>query len=214
MANQTKVVDAVKTENVGPTGVQMPVKIDTSSINQALQKMVEQATKTATAAAAQTAPTRINPSVYMRDIVTEMEKLYARFDRLKKLATEFHGLQTDTPIPEHIKIHSVTIKFSVTKNGATEECEADIQNVPLVGDLSNLMTTEFGVLISSLKEYSTQMADIAAKTTERCGSALQDWEKQNNRRVLSGTEAAVVTTAADATQPAEATPAPVTLGNT
>jgi ribosomal protein S10 len=222
MASQVKIVDALKTEPLGPTGVQVPVKFDTTSINQALQKMVEQATKTAAASYAQsptppqsTTTNRINPSVYMRDIVTEMEKLYARFDRLKKLATEFHGLQVDTPVPDHVKIHSVTLKFSVTKNGETEECEAEIHNVPLVGDLSNLITTEFGFLISALKDYSAQMVDISTKTNERCGTALQDWEKQHNRRILSSGEAAVTTDAAADAAGVESSAAttPVTLGN-
>lgn len=213
MSKQPKIVDAIKTEPAGPTGVQVPLKMDTSSINQALQKMVEQATKTAAAQQSQV-PNRVNPSVYMRDIVTEMEKLYARFDNLKKLAAEFHGLQTDAPIPDHVKIHGVTVRFAITKNGTTEECEAEVQNVPLVGDLANLLTTEFGILISSLKDYSTQMVDVATKTTDRCGTALQDWEKQHNRRVVSGADAAVTTTAAESAATSAVPAESVTLGNT
>jgi hypothetical protein len=213
MANKPQVVDAIKTEKVSSSSGQSAVKVDASGIAQALQQMVQQATNKA--AAQQPQASRINPSVYMRDIVTEMEKLYERFDKLKKLAAEFHGLQTDTPVPEHVKIESVTLKFSVTKDGKAEACTADIYNVPFVGDLSNLLTTEFGVIISSLKNYAAQMVDISTKTTDRCSTALQDWEKQNNRRVLSAEEAAVMTAAAD--QPAAAPAAPpaeVTLDNT
>lgn len=193
--NDVKVIDAVcEPVNAGAcnTGAQgVPLKIDTSQMQKALQEMVSQQMRAGlpgavSAAGVQTdTPTeRINPSTYIKTISEEMEKLYARFDKLKRLATELHGKQLDAPLPEHIKLKNIVINFSITKNGATEDHSAEIHAVSSIGDLTGLMSTEFGLIILSLTEQSKQLADLAQKTGDRCSTALREWQNNNKDKKI------------------------------
>ena len=122
--NVVKVVDAVSEPVTGSackTGAQsVPLKIDTSQMQKALQEMVSQQMQLgpqgpAGAAGVQTSAQveKINPAAYIKNISDEMEKLYARFDRLKKLAAELHGKQLDAALPEHVKLKNIVINFSL-----------------------------------------------------------------------------------------------------
>lgn len=199
-----KVVDAVcEPVNSGAcnTGAQsVPLKIDTSQMQKALQEMVSQQMKfgpqgPAASAGVQTDTQveKINPSTYIKSISEEMEKLYSRFDRLKKLAVELHGKQLDAPIPEHVKIKNIVVNFSLVKDGKTEEHSAEIQTVSSVGDLTGLMSTEFGFIILSLTEQSKQLADLAQKTGDRCSTALREWQNNNkDKRIVRPDDASSV----------------------
>jgi hypothetical protein len=196
MASVTKIVDATS-EPVAPktqNGMQsVPIKIDTSQMQKVLQSLAGNQTQalpgvsgaTAAAAVQTDAPVeRINPSVYMKSISEEMETLYARFDKLKKLAVELHGRQLDAPMPDHVRVKNVVINFSLLKDGKEEEHVAEIASVSSVGDLTNLMSTEFGHIILSLSERAKQLEDLAQKTGERCSSALKEWENNNKDKKI------------------------------
>lgn len=225
MASVTKVIDAVSEPVTGgacatpataaTTGVQsIPLKIDASQMQQMLQGMVSkqmQAEPTpAATAGVQTdvGVERINPSVYMKSISEEMEKLYARFDQLKRLAVELHGRQLDAPLPEHVKLKNIVINFSLVKDGKEEEHSAEIQTISSIGDLTGLMSTEFGLIILALSEQSKQIQELAEKTSERCSSALSEWEKNNKDKkiVRTGDNAVSAEETTD-----QSTDAPVTL---
>lgn len=213
MANNAKIVDAVKTEPVPAKTASVPLKIDTDQMTQALQKMLTQSA--AKAGIQPTSESRVNPTVQMRDMLSEMEGLYSRFDRLRKLGIEFHGKQPDQPIPEHVLLKKVVIQFAITKDGKTEEHEAEIFNVPQIGDIAPLISTEFGVIFSALREYGRQLAGLSEKAAAQSDASLQQWEKTNNRRIIATTDDGVpVASTAAAETPAEATtpPRPVTLG--
>lgn len=193
--DDVKVIDAVS-EPVNSSACStarqnVPMKIDTSQMQKALQEMVSQQMKfgaqgAVSAAGVQTdTPTeRINPSTYIKSISEEMEKLYSRFDKLKKLATELHGKQLDSPLPEHVKLKNIVINFSLVKDGKTEEHSAEIQTVSSIGDLTGLMSTEFGLIILSLTEQSKQLADLAQKTGDRCSTALREWQNNNKDKKI------------------------------
>lgn len=204
MASVTQIVDAVsepvtngsKTTPAANSMQSVPVKIDTSQMQKVLQGLVGKqtqflpgvsgATTAAAAAGVQTdAPVeRINPSVYMKAISEEMEKLYARFDKLKKLAVELHGKQLDAPLPDHVRLKNIVINFSLLKDGKEEEHSAEIFSVSSVGDLTGIMSTEFGSIILALSEQSKQLEDLAQKTGERCSSALKEWESNNKDKKI------------------------------
>lgn len=193
--SDVKVIDAVcEPVNSGTcnTGAQnVPLKIDTSQMQKALQEMVSQQMKfgpqgPASSAGVQTDTQveKINPSTYIKSISEEMEKLYARFEKLKKLATELHGKQLDAPLPEHVKLKNIVINFSLTKDGKTEDHSAEIHAVSSIGDLTGLMSTEFGFIILSLTEQSKQLADLAQKTGDRCSTALREWQNNNKDKKI------------------------------
>lgn len=223
MASVTKIIDAVSEPVSGGSssapaqpsaGMQsVPVKIDASQMQQMLQGLVSkqmQTGPTTTVAGVQTDSVgdRINPSVYMKAISEEMEKLYARFDRLKRLAVELHGRQLDSPLPEHVKLKNIVINFSLIKDGKEEEHSAEIMNVSSIGDLTNLLSTEFGLIILALSEQTKQIQELAQKTSERCTTALGEWEKNNkDKKIVRAGDNTV--SAEDATS--QTTDAPVTL---
>jgi hypothetical protein len=204
MSSTPTVVDAIKTEPAGAgqmcSAQNIPVKIDTSKMQQALQtlmgKQMQFGPGAAPAIGAGTAGVqtdgpqmeRINPSVYMKQLSESMSELYARFEKLKKLAAELHGRQLDAQIPEHIKIKNIAIEFSVTKDGKEEDCTAEIKNVSSVGDITGLVSTEFGVIILALTEQSKQLEELAHKTTDKCSSALKEWEKANKDKRIVQTD--------------------------
>lgn len=227
MASVTKIIDAVsepvnggacavsKPATAANAGMQsVPLKIDASQMQQMLQGMVSkqmQAGQTAAGAAGvqtDAGVERINPSVYMKSISEEMEKMYARFDKLKRLAVELHGRQLDSPLPEHVKLKNIVINFSLVKDGKEEEHSAEIQTISSIGDLTGLMSTEFGLIILALSEQAKQIQELAEKTSERCTSALSEWEKNNKDKKIVRTGDNTVSAEAVENQP---TDAPVTL---
>lgn len=193
--NEVKVIDAVsepvapKACSVGAQGV--PLKLDTSQMQKALQEMIgkqmafgPQGPVGAAGVQTDAQVERINPSTYIKNISDEMEKLYARFDKLKKLAAELHGRQLDSPLPEHVALKNIVINFTLTKDGKTEEHSAEVRTVSSIGDLTGLMSTEFGFIILSLTEQSKQLADLAQKTGDRCSAALREWQNNNKDKKI------------------------------
>lgn len=206
MTTTPTIVDAVKTEPTQAPGsgqnCGIPIKIDTSKMQNVLQALVGKqmqfnpgagpALGSAAAAGIQTdgmSAERINPSVYMKQLSESMSELYARFEKLKKLASELHGRQLDSPIPEHVKIKNIAVEFTVSKDGTEETHTADIKHVTSVGDITGLVSGEFGVIILALTEQSKQLEDLAHKTNDKCGSALKEWEKANKDKRIVKTDA-------------------------
>ena len=138
---------AVATAPQGSKTHSVPLKVDATQLNAAFQKV-------AAARAAGPQVKHVTPAEPIKEISDAIAELYTRFDSLKKLAAELTGLNQNDKIPEHIKIKSVKIDFALTKEGKTEEAEAVLYNPTIVGDLSSMLTTEYGFIISSLKEYS------------------------------------------------------------
>ena len=200
MSNKQVIVDAASTpvcNTAKPAGI--PIKIDTSQMQTALQALANQT------AAGQIpgANEKINPSVFIKNLAQDMEDLYSRFDRLKILASELNGLTTDSPLPPTVTIKNITISFTVTKDGKATEHSAEIRNVAAIGDITGLMSSEFGLIISSLHNQSQQIEDLAKRTTERCGTALKDWEEKNkDRQIVRVDPNAAAATAPQATEQA------------
>lgn len=181
----------------------VPLKVDATQLNAAFQKV-------AAARAAGPQVKNVNPAEPIKTVSDQINELYARFDALKKLAAEISGLNQNDKLPAHVAIKSIKIDFALTKDGVTEDCEAMLYNPTIVADLSSLLTTEYGFIISSLKEYSKQLEEYAAKTNESCSAALARWEETSNRRIVQAADATSVAVSAPETKlaPAET---PVTL---
>lgn len=165
----------------------VPLKVDATQLNSALQKV---------AAARQAGPQvkTVSPAEPIKQVADAISELYTRFDALKKLAAEISGLNQNDKIPAHVKIKKINIEFSLTKDGETEDHEAALFNPTIVGDISSMLTTEYGFLISSIKDYAAQLEDYSSKTTESCTTALKRWEETSNRRIVSADDAATVAT--------------------
>lgn len=191
MTDKPTIVDAVSTPvSTGPMSQNIPVKINTSQINQVLQDMAAKAMSAATVPGVQTTvpqAERINPSTFMRDMSTEMENLYKRFDALKALAAELNGMSTDEQLPPQVIFKGLTLDFAISKDGTTTDHSVKMQALSCIGDITNLMSNEFGFIIASIRELSKQVADLAQKTNERCVEAFKEWETSNkNKQVVGG----------------------------
>lgn len=209
MSDNPKIIDAVST----PANV--PVKINTSQLNKVLQDMASKAMTAASVPGVQTdAPPveRINPSTFMRDMSAEMENLYKRFDTLKILAAELNGMTTDEQLPPQVIFKGLTLDFAISKEGKVTDHSVKMQALSCIGDISNLISNEFGFIIASLRELSKQVADLAQKTNERCGEAFKEWETSNKNKqiVPAGAATPAETSTADFT-PTGAPVGPVTL---
>lgn len=158
----------------------IPVKIDATQMQNVLQAIANQS------AAGQIpgAEEKINPSVFIKNIAQDMESLYARFDKLKLLAAELNGLPVTNSLPPTVSLKNILINFAITKNGKTEEHSAEIRHLATIGDITGLLSSEFGLIISALHDQSQQVEDLAKRTTERCGSALKEWEEKNQDRKI------------------------------
>lgn len=185
MADTPIIVDA-ESAPVSPSNLQsqsVPVKIDTTAMQNMLQSIARQAAA-GQIPGAENADEKINPSLFIKNMSLDMESLYARFDKLKILATELNGMSVADPLPEAVTLKSIDINFAVTKNGETTEHTATVHNVASVGELTSLLSTEFGVIISSLQEQAVQIEDLAKRTAERCGAAMKEWEEKNKDKQI------------------------------
>lgn len=225
MADKPVIVDAQSVSTPAQFMPNIPVRINTDQVTQniqeqmnktlqsqlgkAIQEIATKAMSTAAIPGVQTmSPTnvsaeRINPSTFMRDMTAEMERLYQRFDTLKALAAEINGLSTSDPLPAQVIFKGLTLDFAISKNGETKDHSVKMQAISCIGDVSNLMSNEFGFIIASLRELSRQVADLAQKTNERCVEAFKDWEKTNKTKqvVADGTTVAEPTTTAPSAAP-------------
>lgn len=222
MSSGAKIIDAVSEPVNGSTpaaapasscGIQsVPLKIDASQMQQMLQGLVSKQMQGGPAGGVvqtDTAVERVNPSTYIKAISEDMERLYARFDKLKKLAVELHGRQLDAPLPDTVRLKNISINFSLIKDGKEEEHTAEVQSVTSVGDITGLLSTEFGLIILSLTEKSKQLEDLAHKTGERCSSALKEWENNNkDKKIVRPEDSDGVSVATDESKAADG---PVTL---
>lgn len=216
MTNKTTIIDAVSSPaTTTPMAQNIPVKINTTQINKVLQDMAAKAMTAASVPGVQTdvpQVERINPSTFMRDMSAEMESLYKRFDSLKALAAELNGMATSDQLPPQVIFKGLTLDFAISKDGKTNDHTIKMQALSCIGDISNLMSNEFGFIIASLRELSKQVADLAQKTNERCVEAFKEWEASNkNKQVVSSSGESVGLSPTTETTPTGAPGGPITL---
>jgi len=210
MADKPTIVDAQSVTTTGPNVQNVPVRLNTAQMEQAIKEMAAKAMTAASVPGIQMetpSVERINPSTFMRDMTQEMERLYQRFDTLKILAAELNGRSTDEPLPPQVIFKGLTLDFAISKGDKTVDHSVKMQTLSCIGDLSTLITNEFGFIIVSLRELSKQVADLAQKTNDRCVTAFKEWETANkNKQVVTDT-----TTAPADNSPDISSAAPVTL---
>lgn len=186
MANDPKIIDAVSVPTTGPSTQNIPVKINTAQMEKIIKDMAAKSLTATTVPGIQTGQPasagpveRINPSTFIRDMSADMERLYQRFETLKILAAELNGRSTGEPLPPTVIFRGLTLDFAINKDDTVTEHSVKMQALSCIGDISSLMTNEFGYIIASLKELSAQVADLAQKTNERCTAAFKEWETAN-----------------------------------
>lgn len=189
MSNDPTIIDAVSSPVVPPSTQSIPIKINTSQIEQVIKDMAAKSLTATTVPGVQTAQRvsenpveRINPSTFIRDMSIDMAQLYQRFDTLKILALELNGRSLAEPMPATVIFRGLTLDFAINKNDVVAEHSVKLQTLSCIGDVSGLMTNEFGYIIASLKELSAQVAELAQQTNERTTAAFKDWEAANKDR--------------------------------
>jgi len=210
MTNKTTIVDAVSTPVTSAPSLSAgdsSVKINTTQVEKVLQEMAMKAISSAQQQQGATQETveRVNPSVFLKDMTTEIERLYQRFDTLKVLAAEINGMSTNEQFPPQVIFKGLTLDFAISKNGEVKDHSVKMQAISGIGDVANLMSNEFGFIIASLRELSKQVADLAQKTNDRCTEAFKEWEASNkNKQVVPADDSTVALNSA-----AEETPSHV-----
>ena len=190
MANP-KIVDAISATdaagvNVTPTAraQTVPVKVDGSALANMMSKI----------AAAQQQPVEyISPSEYVLGAGNRMKDMYARYDVLRKLGGALHGKSFTDPIPQDLRIESVTLKFRLADD--TETNEATIFNVACVGDIAQLLSTEMGTIILSLQQEAKALTELSKSTEDAAAKAREAWESSNKDRKIVVSGAGTVNTA-------------------
>jgi hypothetical protein len=192
-----KIVDAISaTDTAGVNVTQnsrtqtVPVKIDGSALAGMMSKI----------AASQQQPVEyISPSEYVLSAGNRMKDMYERYDVLRKLGGALHGKSFNDPIPQDLRIESVTIKFRLPDD--TETNEAKVFNVACVGDIAQLLSTEMGTIILSLQQEAKALTELSKSTEDTAAKAREAWESSNKDRkiVMAGGNNVGTTTAANAT---------------
>jgi hypothetical protein len=156
------------------------VSIDTSGIAQALKQAQEEYV----AALAAQAP--VNPAEVVTAAGARMQEIYARYEKLKLLGRALTGLTTADRIPATVAIDNVAVTFRVKESGVLgDPITADIKNVAFVGDLAGLLSTEIGLIITTLQNEVQTLADVAKKSQEQYARALKNWEENNQDRQIT-----------------------------
>jgi hypothetical protein len=57
--------------------------------------------------------------------------------------------------------------------------------VAFVGDLAGLLSTEIGLIITTLQNEVQTLADVAKKSQEQYARALKNWEENNQDRQIT-----------------------------
>jgi hypothetical protein len=195
MANP-KIVDAISATDVAGVNVAqparsqtVPVKVDGSALASMMSKI----------AAAQQQPVEyISPSEYVLGAGNRMKDMYARYDVLRKLGGALHGKSFTDPIPQDLRIESVTLKFRLADD--TETNEATIFNVACVGDIAQLLSTEMGTIILALQQEAKSLTELSKSTEDAAAKAREAWESSNKDRkiVVSGANTVSTAPAGDA----------------
>lgn len=199
MANP-RIIDAISATDAAGVNVaqtarsqSVPVKIDGSALASMMSKI----------AAAQQQPVEyISPAEYVLGAGSRMKDMYARYDVLRKLGGALHGKSFTDPIPQGLRIESVTLKFRVADD--TETNEAVMLNVACVGDIAQLLSTEMGTIILSLQQEAKSLTELSKSTEDAAARARETWESSNKDRKIvmtGGNNASTVAVGDAATMP-------------
>jgi hypothetical protein len=219
MSEKPTVIDAASVPTTSPSVQNVPVKINTTQMEKVIKEMAAKSMTATTLPGVQTGQgagaepvERINPSVFIRDMSADMERLYQRFETLKVLAAEINGRATNEPLPPQVIFRGLTLDFAISKDDKVTEHSVKMQALSCIGDISNLMSNEFGYIIAALRELSQQVADLAQKTNERCTAAFKDWEASNkDKQIVGATKTATISAVTTDAAPPSSAPESITL---
>jgi len=178
--DKVTVVDAVKTEPAtAPSnlvGVTVPVKLDASALSKALQ-----------AAAAQSAPEKVNTGELIKNSGAKIEDIYRRFEALKVLTNELHGKAVSDPLPSNVKLEEISFSFRLNNRPDTP-FTAVVKNVAFVSDIAVLLFRELGVLIAQLEQEAAAVKSVATQAEEASSKARAAWMANSLNRPPASNE--------------------------
>lgn len=128
-----------------------------------------------------------NPAGFVEQTGARMGELTARYAPLHILGTQLNGQAASSPLPETLQVDNVAITFRTKESGGSfsEPITANIKTVMYAGDISQLITTEMGVIIMTLQRGVTELLDVAKRVDEQYSKAREKWESNNPERVLT-----------------------------
>lgn len=103
---------------------------------------------------------------------------YNRYEKLRALTQHLNGLPDSSPLPEHVKINSIELNYTV--NGLPHL--AAISSTELrVGDLYRLLGREIDNLVAEIREHAAQARQAALTIEEGCTKAQYMANAQQNQ---------------------------------
>lgn len=166
----------------------VPVKLDGVTARQFLSQI----------AADQSAPAivpLVNPTAQMQEMVSRLRDIYESFASLQAMGKQLHGVNKNGPLPPTLQIDDIRIKFRITSDvDGHGPREAHIKNIGCVGDLSDLLSVEMGVLIFEAQQLNARILSISQQADEHYAKARKQWEEANKDRQISISESAAEVT--------------------
>lgn len=160
------VVDATKVETP------QAVRVETSGIAQALQKIVGDSIANAT-----TTTSTINPAQFITEQAgPRLRKLYDAYEELREFARHLNGLQANAPLPQSLGFESLELVYRPDGN---EQKRVKLVNVAFVGQISSVLSTEMGVLLFAIQKEVDALNDITTRTKEQITRAREAWAAAN-----------------------------------
>lgn len=183
-------VDAV---SVAPSAAGTAIKLDTSGMAEALQKMAE-AQMAEQMKNFASRPQIINPAATIKTVGDRMVDLYSRYEKLQEIGRPLNGIPVSDPIPEALRIEDITITFRTKEeDGSLSDYKtASVKNVICTGDIYKLLSGEMGVIILSMEQETKALLDVAQRAEGQYGKARKQWETANPDRQIKQIDGAAV----------------------
>lgn len=105
-----------------------------------------------------------DPASTIADSGSKIVEAYERYDQLRVLTSQLNGLQESAPLPSHVEIDEVVIRFRI--NGV--EKTATTRTVRSVGDLYRLLALETERLVGEMRDQALRAKEAAATVEEAC----------------------------------------------
>ena len=103
------------------------------------------------------------------DASREVFERYDRYEKLRELTRHLNGLPDSAPLPEHVKINSVELNYTV--NGLPHIAVFSSTELR-VGDLYRLLARETDNLVAEIREQAFAARGAATLIEENCSKAL------------------------------------------
>lgn len=104
--------------------------------------------------------------------------LYHKYEKLRALTQHLNGLPDSAPLPDHIKISSISMNYSVNGIGSTASVSAtEIR----VGDVYRLLSKEQENIVAEIRTQAAEAKQFAAIVEQTCTNAQYTTNVQQAR---------------------------------